>query len=676
MLLLFAQLALWNPALAAPSYPPPRAELVLGGGVSSTTLDLWRSSPGADKIYVLVRLPDGSDALFLLDTGASISVIHREVVERLGLPIVPVDGRIEGLSGSVAWKRAVLPRIGLGDFQLNAVDVAVDVPGVPEFAGALPIAGILGNNVWTNFTCVVDYPADILELFVPGALAVPKRAAPLVVNGQHAYTPVLVRAEDGTRATVILEVDTGANDVLFSGATGEPFRTASTEGVEPVLGIGADLDDLPLASFLQVTRRVPLTKVRIGGRTIKHAGPARWYGADTAPVNRPDMPGLLGYGPMAALTAVLDFPGQHFLLRPSRRVPRVFDAYGEYLKLEQATHPNDPARAAIRGRLQYAKGDAAGALATVLEARKVLPDDAELGVLLSWFQRNAAEWDASNATLDALDPLALAEEGEWVAYIDSLLVDGQTARALDEATQALTVAAPDAEGRDDMLVALSDALLAAGKASQAGAAIGEAAAISPGGSAHLIRKARVALAEGDRYGAMVATRELIGVYPLNGVPLWLQATLTVPEDVPTLVADIEGALARLHPGDEPWDFVGAAYLAVGHEQEGREALKKGYARDCEPFPEGPDRANCDAWYWALGGERLDEAKARIELALTDRAWSSAYHDTAAAVAFAGGRGDDARRHAQTAARLSPGDPYLLWQLDRVDAKFPLPPDAP
>lgn len=674
MLLLLAQLALSphalvSSALAAPAYPPARAELVLGG-IRSTSLDLWRAAPNADKVYVLVGLPDGSDALFLLDTGASISVIHRDVVERLGLPITPVDGRIEGLSGSVAWKRAVLPRIQLGDFQLNAVDVAVDVPGVPELAGALPIAGILGNNVWANFTCVVDYPADVLDLYAPGTLAVPRRAAPLVVEGLHAYTPVHVRAADGTQATVVLELDTGANDVLFSGTTGEPFRKSSTEGVEPVLGIGADLDELPLASFLQVTRRVPLDRVRIGGRAVRHDGPARWYGADDPPANRPDLPGLLGYGPMGELTAILDFPGERFLLRPSRRVPRDFDAYGEYLKLERATYGEDPARAVIRGRLQYGLGDADGARATVLAARAQRPDDVELAVLLSWIQRNAAEWDASNATLDAADPLALAAEGEWVAYVDSLLAAGETTRALEEATNALATAPEDAEGRDDLLVALSDALLAVGKASQASAAIGEAASISPGASAHLIRKARVALAEGDRYGAMVATRELIGVYPLNGVPMWLQASLAAPEDVPMLLADIEGALARLHPGDEPWDFVGASLVAVGRPVEGRVALQKGYTRDCAPFPEGPDRANCDAWYWALSDERLDEAQARIDLALTARPWNSAYHDTAAAVAFAAGRGEDARRHAQIAARLSPGDPYLLWQLDRIDAKFP------
>ncbi|MFN7145804.1 MAG: tetratricopeptide repeat protein, partial [Myxococcota bacterium] len=208
---------------------------------------------------------------------------------------------------------------------------------------------------------------------------------------------------------------------------------------------------------------------------------------------------------------------------------------------------------------------------------------------------------------------------------------------------------------------------------EAGAAIAEASQVSPGGSAHLLRKARIASAEGDRYGAMVALRELWTLLPMNGTPFWLYSYLAEPADVPAFLTDMENAVARLHPGDEPWDFVGAAYLKVGEVKRGKEALVKGYARDCAPMSDGPDRKNCDAWYWALGGERLEEAKASVEAALKERPWASAYHDTAATVAYAAGRGDDARKHAELAARLSPGDPYLLWQLDRVGAKFPRSP---
>jgi tetratricopeptide (TPR) repeat protein len=670
MLLFLAHLA-----LAAPVSPPPRAEVVLGGA-RSTSLDLWRASPGADKVYVLAGLPDGSEALFLLDTGASISVINRSVVERLGLPITAVDGRIEGLSGSVPWNRAILPKITLGDFQLNGVDVAVDVPGVPELAGALPVAGILGNNVWTNFVCVLDYPADVLELHVPGDMRLPRRAAPLEVDNLHAYTPVGVKAADGTKATVVLELDTGAHDVMFRGATGEPFRGSSTEGVEPVIGIGANLDDVPIANFLRVTRRVPLAKVKIGGRTLRASGPARWYDADTPEAGRGGLPGLLGYAPLSGWKAILDFPGGRFQLVRSRRAARSFDAAGSYLAKEIARYGDDPHHAVIRARLQYAMGDVDTARATVHAGLAALPGDTELEVLLSWIQRNAQEWDASLATLDDAEPAGLAEAGEWVAYIDSLLLAGQPERALAESTAALAAATPGAEGRDELLVALSDALLAGKKEEQASAAIDEAAEISAGGSAHLIRKARVALAVGDRYGAMVSLRELIRLYPLNGAPMWLYASLVGRNDaqsVETLKADIHNALARLHPGDEPWDFVGAALREVGDDAPARDALAKGYARDCTPIPEGPDRANCDAWYWALGGERLDEAQARIAYAVKERPWASAFHDTAGVVARVVGKSDEARAEASLAARLSPGDPYLLWQVDRVDATLPTTP---
>ena len=663
MLLLLCQLAVAVP------YPPPRAELVLGGA-TRTTLDLWRPSPNAEKVYVMARLPDGSPALFLLDTGASISVVHREVVEKLGLPVTAVDGRIEGLSGSVEWRRAVIPKLQLGEFQINAVDVAVDVPGVPESAGPLPVAGILGNNVWANFAIEVDYPADVVTLHAPGTFKARKRAAPLVLDGLHAYTPVEVRAADGTTATVVLEVDTGANDVLFQGDTGEPFRGSSTTGVEPVIGIGASLDELPLTSFLQVTRRVPLDRVKIGGRTLDHAGPARWYGADTPMRTRSSMPGLLGYAPMAEHVAVFDFAGEKFELAPSKRAPRDFDAWTAWLALERGHFGEAPDRAAIRGRLQYAKGDRAGAEATVRAALATRPKDAELIALLSWIHRNAKEWDASLAILDTADPVPLAEEYEWVAFIDSLVLAGQVDRALAEAEAAVAAAPADSPARDDLYVALSDALLAAGKPAEAAAALARASEASPGGSGHLVRKARVALVEGDRHAAMVALRELWTLLPLNGTPLWMYAGLTTPADDAGFVTEIDNALGRLHPGDEPWDFAGAALLAVGETARGKEALAKGYARDCAPMREGPDRANCDAWYWALGGERLDEAKARVESAIAERPWASAYQDTAATVAYVSGRGQDAHAHALLAARLSPGDPYLLWQLDRVDAKFP------
>ena len=142
---------------------------------------------------------------------------------------------------------------------------------------------------------------------------------------------------------------------------------------------------------------------------------------------------------MSQWLAVLDFPSQRFALRKSTRAPRVFDADKAWLELERSYWGEVSDRAVIRGRLQYVSGDAAGARATVLAGLAARPKDAELTTLLSWIQRNDQEWEGSIATLAAASPQELAEEREWVAYIDSLILTGQAARAEREASAAVEI---------------------------------------------------------------------------------------------------------------------------------------------------------------------------------------------------------------------------------------------
>ncbi|MFZ5476193.1 MAG: hypothetical protein ACOZNI_05405, partial [Myxococcota bacterium] len=68
-------------------------------------------------------------------------------------------------------------------------------------------------------------------------------------------------------------------------------------------------------------------------------------------------------------------------------------------------------------------------------------------------------------------------------------------------------------------------------------------------------------------------------------------------------------------------------------------------------------------------ERLDDARARVAEALAAEPANPAWLDTAAVVAAASGDLAAARAHALRAARLSPDDPYLLWQVDRLSEKM-------
>lgn len=652
-----------------------QAAVVLGTA-RSTTLDLWRPYPDADKVLVPATLPDGREVLFLLDTGAATSVLTPEIAHELELDPTVDAGYLSGLGGTVPWSRTLLPKLQLGEFELHGVDVAIGVPGVPDRLGPLPIAGILGTNVWSNFVVVVDYPTDTLELHLAGAYKVGGRKRPLIVREGGAATPVTLHATgpDGksATATVLLEVDTGAHDLLLVGGSGEPFREVSTVGEEAILGIGANLDELPDRSLLRPTRRFRVTRVDAGGDRLAVDVQASWLGADRSDGATPSIPGLLGYTVLKDRRVVLDFPGGTFKVGRSRGPEREFDAMGAWLVLDEKQHGPDPTRALDRASILWSKGNREEAFAMLSAAAKALPDDAELLTTLAGAQRLRGEYEASVTTLSHFTPAQLADEGAWVAHIGTLILLGRVDDALAACRAALDEAPAEdilPEHREQYLVALSDALVAAGRLTEASAAVDDANAASPrGGSAHLLRKARIAEAAGDRYGAMVALRELIDIVPIRGQPIWWYSLLVEPADVETFRAVVNSAVGRLHPGDAPYDFLGAAWHVIGDEAAAKEALDAGRARDCVPLPAGADRDNCNAWYLALDARDPDRAQAYIDAALAAEPDNAAYLDTGAVVALAAGRTEDAVRFARQAAMLSPDDPYLLWQLTRMEAR--------
>ena len=165
----------------------------------------------------------------------------KKTAERLGLALERNYGSVEGLGGASNFHRTTLPTLGLGDARLSGVEFAVGVRGVPEFAYFMPLDGILGNNVWSHFTLEIDYPADTLVLHRPGSVTVPGRWTPMIFDGSHVFAEIGIETRGSKKITdtLIMEVDTGASELLLSGNSGEAFENRYSEGVEPIYGIGA-----------------------------------------------------------------------------------------------------------------------------------------------------------------------------------------------------------------------------------------------------------------------------------------------------------------------------------------------------------------------------------------------------------------------------------------------------
>jgi tetratricopeptide (TPR) repeat protein len=640
----------------------------IAAGPKQTQLDLWRPGAQAQKVYVEADLGDGVPRLFMVDTGAAVSVLTREVADALALKTVQQPGRLVGLSGSVRWSQATAPELSLGPMRLANVRFAVDVEGVPSHAGLVPVAGILGNNIWGRFEVVIDYPANQMVLAVPGTLPFPDTAKPLHFDGQHIRTAVVLtvgEGEDALNQPLVLEVDTGARDVILNGRVGSALAERASEGVEPIFGVGAG-EDLPASNFLRQTRRVPLTGVEIGGVNVDESSTARWLGYDRAGggpmLGALGMSGLVGHAVLDGYRVMLDYKGQRIALVPSEGHPADHDIHD--WALSHLKRPRRGEDVSDRARLLAFLERRDEALALLRRWQAEHPDDHHAVILESRILRIEGAHAEALDVLMALSPAVLVDEGEIVAASNGLWLAGDLEAAQELARHAVE-ARPDSPAAQ---IALADTHRAAGNTSQARLALQEANRLTDNPDGHLIRRAWVAALEGDAYGAITHIRRLMELYPSGGVAPWLYARQVAgTADQALFRRDAERALARLHPGDGPLDFLAAAYRVLGDVERAHAFGEAGRARDCSRAAEAHARSNCEAWYRALSGQELELARADIEAAVAADPNRSEFLDTLAVVLEAQGDVPAARDAAFRAASLVPDDVYLLWQAARLDA---------
>lgn len=632
-------------------------------------LPLIRPYPGASKIYVQALLPDGEPGLFLLDTGAGVSAISEETAERLGIVGEDRGGRVTGLSGQAVWLEAELPSLALGELEIQNLDVAVGIPGMPEYTGAMKVDGILGNNVWGRFDLAVDYPGDVVEIGPPGSIEVPRHAQPMSFNGHHAAIQVdLLAGEAGSREkveqTLILEVDTGARMVLINGPLESELSTVATVGEEPIFGLGAS-DRVPVSAFYRRTRRIPLLEIGLGGVTVEPTAPATWINYEQGPrMGSAQVVGLAGFDALGQHRVVFDYSQGRFGLETSKHPARSVNGHQILLDQDIARFGDDPTRGLIRARyLIYLdrEEEAIQALQQTLDHH-----DADLSaeLLMARLLRLRADPDAYEVIVGPIAAETLVDEGELLSRVNGLLLDARLEDAA-EIAQAALAARPE---EPIVHLAMADLQLAKGEGFAARASLAKAAQLSGNPDAYLKRRARVALHEGDRMGAVSYLRKQLSYYPSDGEALWFYATLAAQPDLaalqPTFLADLERAMGRLHPEGRPVDFLAAAWRLMG-EQDRADALIDDSLPQCQELTSLPSQQNCEAWYLVMAGRGSDKALTLSKASLEAEGPRADFLDTLAMVHLMRGELDEAAAASLQAARLDPDRFYHLWQAERM-----------
>lgn len=630
-------------------------------GPDSATLPLYRSRFTDTKIFIEATLNGDKRCLFLLDTGSSLTVLSQEIADELGLVAQRKKGELIGVGGTTPWYGGNLSSLRIGPYTVSNLPVAIGVQGVPSNVGTVPLAGILGNDFLGQFQVAIDYPQNVIELGRPGTLAMPGHAVPLFFNGQHALTRTTLTARSPNGRTVeqpaLLEIDTGARGILLFGGTEGPLETVTTEGVEPLAGVGTD-SALPLSGLLRTTRRVPVVRFPIGGTIIDDPQTAVWIDY-SAPHRRHSagMPGLLGHRALKDHRVMIDYPGKRFALVDSVESAPVNDVVDWYLKTYRKEHDS-----MTRIRLLLMLGRAEEAHRKLESLAKQPGKNPDAVVLLARTMRASGDLEGAQDLLATVTIRDLVDQDEISAWVNSHWLNGDLAESLNQSNLAIQLdpTSPAA------WLSRADSLLAAGRTAESRIAMAEVVHLTQNPDAHLLRRGFVSMLDGDVDGALTHLRRLLNLNPSLGYAQWLYTSVTDDQVREQLVAsDLNRAQQRLHPGDEPLDFLAAAWNSLGDLERSNKLMERGLERDCGRANAERSQQNCVAWYQAMGFHELTEARGLIEKALISEPNRPEFMDTMAVVLEAQGELSAARAMAWQAALHSPDDVYLFMQALRL-----------
>jgi len=625
-------------------------------GAEQAVLPLYRNPNGEDKIFIEGSLEDGVPRLFLVDTGSSVSMISQAIAVENELPVRPRNTQLKGLNGRTSWISTRLETLKFGSIRLSDVSVAIGIKGVPSHVGLVPIAGLIGNDILSQFHVEVDYPAQTLTLNRSGKTRTPDHAVPLFFNGQHAVAQANLTARNPEGLTVeqhaLLAVDTGARGIMLVGASPNNLTDVATEGVEPIAGVGAD------GPIVHPTRRLSISRTSLGGLTISIPHSATWIRYENPRRSHtPEMRGFVGYSVLSQYRVTLDYPQKRFALSTSAGVQPSVDVHEWFIRRGGAKkNPLDKVRALfIIGRNQ--------------EARKRLNKLAEKPqrypgavALLSRIERREGQHAKASDRLSKLPIRDLVETGEIISAVNGLWLAGDIDKAVSQATKA-TILEPKSSAA---WVALSDASLAQGSAWEAREAMARAIELDANPEGHRLRRAVISISEGDYDGALSHLQRQIRKHPNDGYAHWLYArTARGPDRTNLVTADLKSTEAKLHPGDGPLDFLAGAWFQLDDSVRAQELMNKGIQRDCTRASSQPSRANCEAWYQGLVRHRLEDAEEKINTALEAFPRRSEFLDTLALILEAKGDMAGAAKASWSAAQNSPDDVYLLTQALRI-----------
>lgn len=335
--------------------------------------------------FLTVRVNDTATMSFVLDTGASLTVIDEKRARDLRLALQDtqrIAGR-DGGEGAITFSLAKGVTIDVGATQFRP-----DHTGVTSFAKAEnlmghPMDGVLGGDFISRYVVEVDYSKHVVTLHDSKTYRPPASGETLPLKIVDGYPCVSARVQVAGREPfdVLFGIDTG------DGGTGiglnSPFvkRHRLLEALETIPGFSAGL------SGESGVRTGRAERLMLGRTTILK--PIVGVSVATAGAHaRSEIDGLLGSEIWRRFRVVLDYSRRRITLEPNEHVDDPFETDMSGLRFEATgdrlttftvmrVRPQSPAADAglLAGDILIALDDRPAATLTLMQVEQLLAQD-------------------------------------------------------------------------------------------------------------------------------------------------------------------------------------------------------------------------------------------------------------------------------------------------------------
>jgi hypothetical protein len=168
---------------------------------------------------------DSARENFILDTGTAPSIVNTRLVKKLSL--TPIPATMSVIGKMIVAKSAILPEVRLGPVLATAFRVQLEDLSPLERTLGMPIAGILGMDVLSQSSFVLDYDKKLL---VFGEALEQGIAVPFDAQNKLAVASVKVNGKPER-----MLVDSGSDQVALLGVnlkdvSGTELHNTAQEG--------------------------------------------------------------------------------------------------------------------------------------------------------------------------------------------------------------------------------------------------------------------------------------------------------------------------------------------------------------------------------------------------------------------------------------------------------------